>query len=150
MLLGISQNSQENTFNFENTFNTCNFIKKETLAQVFSRDFCGICKNTFLYRRPLVAASVWITFAVKLVNTGVTWYILTTWTHDHHVNWTHLSIYTYTLDTRRKLNSLIHVYLHSGHMTLAQVFYCEFCEIFKNIFFIEHFSWLLLNCKSSI
>ena len=28
--------------------------------------------------------------------------------------------------------------------TLAQVFSCEFCEIFKNIFFTEHLRWLLL------
>ena len=28
--------------------------------------------------------------------------------------------------------------------TLAHVFYCEFCEIPKNIFFTEHFWWLLL------
>ena len=26
---------------------TCNFIKKETLAQVFSCEFCEIFKNTF-------------------------------------------------------------------------------------------------------
>ena len=30
----------------------CNFIKKETLAQVFSCEFCEISKNTF-YRTPL-------------------------------------------------------------------------------------------------
>ena len=36
----------------------CNFIKKETLAQVFSCEFCEISKNTFLYRAPLVAASL--------------------------------------------------------------------------------------------
>ena len=29
--------------------------------------------------------------------------------------------------------------------TLAQVFSCEVCEIFKNIFFTEHLQWLLLN-----
>ena len=29
--------------------------------------------------------------------------------------------------------------------TLAQVFSCEFCEIFKNTIFIEHLWWLLLN-----
>ena len=29
--------------------------------------------------------------------------------------------------------------------TLTQVFYCEFCKIFKNIFFMEHLLWLLLN-----
>ena len=34
----------------------CNFIKKETLAQVFSCKFCEICKNTFSYRTALVAA----------------------------------------------------------------------------------------------
>ena len=33
---------------------TYNFIKKETLAQVFS---CEFSKNTFLHRAPVVAAS---------------------------------------------------------------------------------------------
>ena len=33
----------------------CNFIKKETLAQVFSCEFCEISKNTFSYRTTLVA-----------------------------------------------------------------------------------------------
>ena len=36
----------------------CNFIKKETLAQAFSCEFCEISKNTFFHRTPLVAASV--------------------------------------------------------------------------------------------
>ena len=31
----------------------CNFIKKETLAQVFSCEFCEISKNTFSYTTPL-------------------------------------------------------------------------------------------------
>ena len=35
----------------------CNFITKETLAQVFSSDFCQISKNTFFKKTPLVAAS---------------------------------------------------------------------------------------------
>ena len=35
-----------------------NFIKKETLVQVFSSEFCEISINTFFYRTPLVAASV--------------------------------------------------------------------------------------------
>ena len=34
-------------------FAACNFIKKETLAQVFSCQFCKISKNTFSYRTPL-------------------------------------------------------------------------------------------------
>ena len=31
------------------------FIKKETLAQLFSGEFCEISKNTFFYRKPPVA-----------------------------------------------------------------------------------------------
>ena len=36
----------------------CNFIKKETLAQVFSCEFYELSKDTFFYRTPSVAASV--------------------------------------------------------------------------------------------
>ena len=36
----------------------CNFIKKESLAQVFSSEFCKISKNTFFYKTLPVAASV--------------------------------------------------------------------------------------------
>ena len=32
-------------------------LKKETLVQVFSCEFCEISKNTFSYRTPPVAAS---------------------------------------------------------------------------------------------
>ena len=35
----------------------CNFIKKESLTQVFSCEFCEISKNTFFYGTPPVAAS---------------------------------------------------------------------------------------------
>ena len=35
----------------------CNFIKKETLTQVFSSEFGEISKNSFSYRKPLMAAS---------------------------------------------------------------------------------------------
>ena len=58
----ISQNSQENScakvsFLIKLHALACNFIKKETLAQVFSCEFSEISKNTFCYRTPLVAAS---------------------------------------------------------------------------------------------
>ena len=48
----ILQNSQENTcatasFVIKLQASACNFIKKETLARVFSFDFCEISKNTF-------------------------------------------------------------------------------------------------------
>ena len=34
----------------------CNFIKKESLAQVFSCEFCEIFKNTFFTEHPQVTA----------------------------------------------------------------------------------------------
>ena len=34
--------------------------------------------------------------------------------------------------------------------TLAQAFSCEFCEISKNTFFIEHLRWLLLYTHINI
>ena len=39
--------------------NACNFIQKETLAQVFSCEVCEISKNTFFYRTTLVVASAY-------------------------------------------------------------------------------------------
>ena len=54
VFLEILQNSQENTWA---KINNCNFIKKETVAQVFFRELCEICKSTFFYRTPPVAAS---------------------------------------------------------------------------------------------
>ena len=48
----ISQNTHENIWP-----EACNFIKKQTLKQVFSCEFCEIFKNTLLYRIPLVATS---------------------------------------------------------------------------------------------
>ena len=62
VFLEISQNSQENTcarVSFLRKLQTeaCNFIKRETLAQVFSCEFYKISKNTFSYRTPPVAAS---------------------------------------------------------------------------------------------
>ena len=34
--------------------------------------------------------------------------------------------------------------------TLAQVFYCEFCQISKGIFFLEHLRWLFLEFRYRI
>ena len=39
------------------TFEACYFIKTETLAQLFSCEFCEIPKNTFLHVTPPVVAS---------------------------------------------------------------------------------------------
>ena len=65
VFLEISQSSQENTFarvSFLIKLQACNFIKKETLAQVFSCELCEISKNTFSCRTRLVAASVMMNF----------------------------------------------------------------------------------------
>ena len=57
-----SQNSQENTF-ARVTFlmklqaDVCNFIKKETLAQMFCYEICEISKNTFFIEHLRVTAS---------------------------------------------------------------------------------------------
>ena len=42
----------------ENTGQACNFIKKESLAQVFSCEFCEISKNTFFTEQLRTTASV--------------------------------------------------------------------------------------------
>ena len=52
MLLKILQNTQENacarvSFLIKLQAEACNFIKKETVAQVFSCEFCEIFQNTF-------------------------------------------------------------------------------------------------------
>ena len=46
VFLKISQNSQKSTF-ARDCPQVCNFIRKETLAQVFSCEFREISKNTF-------------------------------------------------------------------------------------------------------
>ena len=46
----------------------CNLIKKETLALVLPCEFREISKNTFSYRRPPVAASVFIVLGVNKKN----------------------------------------------------------------------------------
>ena len=53
MFLKISQNAQENTcaracFLITMQAEACDLIKKETLAQVFSYEFCEIFKRPFL------------------------------------------------------------------------------------------------------
>ena len=47
----------------------CIFVKTETLAQVFSYEFCKISRNASLYRTPLVTASICLCFFVKHFST---------------------------------------------------------------------------------
>ena len=66
--LKISEKSQENTCAslFFKSFLPVNFIKKETLVQVFSCEFCEIFKNTFFHWTPPVAASGLCNYAVLM------------------------------------------------------------------------------------
>ena len=62
VFLEISQNSREKTcarFSFSIKLQALarNFIKKETLAQIFSYEFCEISKNAFSHRTPPLAVS---------------------------------------------------------------------------------------------
>ena len=64
VFLEILQNSQENTCATVSFF--CNFIRKETLAQVFSCEYCEISKNTFSTEHILATASGRNIFRPKL------------------------------------------------------------------------------------
>ena len=69
VLLEILQNSPESTcagvsFLIKLQVSACNFIKKETLAQVFSCEICEI-SNTFSFRAPPVDASVRLLQSLK-------------------------------------------------------------------------------------
>ena len=62
VFLKLSQNSPENTcarvsFSIKLQIEACNFIKKETLAQMLFCEFSEISNNTFPYRTPPVATS---------------------------------------------------------------------------------------------
>ena len=61
VFLKISQNPQENTFArvsfLTKLQEVCNFIKKETLAQVFFSEFCEIFKNNFFTEQFWATAS---------------------------------------------------------------------------------------------
>ena len=67
VFLRISQNSHETacariSFLIKLRTDPCNFIKKETLTQVFSCEFCEIFKNSFFY------ISYFLIRAVKVVS----------------------------------------------------------------------------------
>ena len=62
----------------------CYFIKGETLAQVFSCEFCEISKNTFSYRTPPVTASENL-LKLELFKYKTLVGILFLW-HIHHEN----------------------------------------------------------------
>ena len=86
VFLEISQNSQEKTcarvsFLINSRLQACNFIKKETLAMVFSCEFCEISKSTFSYRAPPVVASVLSCDICLVLILKVFFIVLIPWLH---------------------------------------------------------------------
>ena len=84
MFLEILQNLQENTcarvsFLIKLQVSVFNGIKKETLTQVFSCEFCEISKSTFSYRIPPVAASEFKRRCCWFVDGGLTWGVSLAW-----------------------------------------------------------------------
>ena len=64
-LFFIKKETLAQVFSCEFYYVLRNFIKKMTLAQAFSFEFCEIFKNTCFYRTPLVAASAIGSLVVK-------------------------------------------------------------------------------------
>ena len=118
MFLEISQNSQENTcarvsFWIKLRAWACNFIKKETLAQVSSYELCEISKNTsFTERLWTTASTVGRRCSIKK---GV------------HRNFARF--------TGKHLGQRLFFNYFIKKESLTRVFSCEFCEISKNTFF---------------
>ena len=74
--LEILQNSQENTcarisFLISWWPEAGSFIKKESLAQVFSYEFCEMFKKTFFYRTPTVTVLFLAGLLQRVSGTGV-------------------------------------------------------------------------------
>ena len=136
MFLEISQNSQECTcvrvsFLITLQDETWNFVKKETLVQVLSYEFCEISKNICSYRTFSVAASDWQTTASQ----------------SNSMSFLQLFKLRWIYRTIKKLKSSVtskdsvmekNVWLSLQIIkkgTLAQGFSCDFWKIFKNTFF---------------
>ena len=120
----------------------CNFIKKETPVQVFSCEFYLI--TPFFYRTPAFSSFIfdllWLQkqpFADVLQN---------------NCSWEFWNIHRKTPVLEPSLNkatcwSLPSIKLQAWWppaLLKIQLFFCEYCKIFKNSFFIEHPRLLLL------
>ena len=76
-----------------NSLKACNFVKKETLEQVFSCEFCEISKSTFLIEHLVAASMYWFkcyhctvsstVFPIQLKNTQE--YIITSFNKESKV-----------------------------------------------------------------
>ena len=94
----------------------CDFIKKETLAQLFACEFCETSKNTFLHRTPLVAASLISKFvSLKLEVLG--WWFFSTKTFLRKFSWRSklASVQFRFTASEKKLDYYYHEQYRSSH-----------------------------------
>ena len=102
----------------------CNFIKSESLAQLFSCEICEICRNTFFAENHRTTASDYSSINKSEEE---------------------------TLESEEVLESLYNKF--SGlkvcnSIKKRQVFSCGNCNFSNNTFFTEQFQWLLLRFNS--
>ena len=101
-----------------------NFIKKETLAQVFLCEFCEISKNTCSYRTPLVPASNSGPLRLKEICKLIS-----------HRNCTG-QYFSYSSDIT---GSLIQIFIYQGFWEYSLMRVCW--HVFLNEFFIRRRIW---------
>ena len=117
---------------FNNTSNRpkgCNLIKKETLAQMFSCEFCEISRNNFFYRAH-PGNWFWIKFckSYKEVCEGTS--LVKFWQSCHfNIKWRK------DLLKRKILNKV------AGHKHMFS--WCKFCEILRTPFLQKTSDWLI-------
>ena len=96
----------------------CNFIKKETLAQVFSCEFCEISKNTF--------------FTEHLWTTASAGEFLKSLRYRSRSHQTCSIKKVFLKFSQNSLKDTCARELYLKLEILAQVLSCKFCKIFKN------------------
>ena len=142
-----------------------NFIKKETLTQVFSYKFCEISKNTFLQNMSgwLLLTEIWLPYSfwekkLSIIVCQVFWnrskpeneyssktldanYIWNEWIKIRFLFRNSHQRCSVRNGVRKNYAKFTGKHLCQSlyfKTSLAQAFSCEFCEISKNIFFTEH------------
>ena len=95
-------------------FKACNFIKKETLTQVFSCEFWEISKNTFLHRTVTFGDCFWNTFSIEHLR--VTVFMLQL---NHHQSY-HFRVFPINADCLYLLHSPFMAYFFEDILKLKK------------------------------
>ena len=131
----------------------CNFIKKETLAQLFSWEFCEISKNNFFDRIPPAAASVLITdifqlWRIFLIDLLVFFTSLSIFFTSFSISAIQVSTFLQQRDILRMQFSktdrrdFLQKTPHSSMRTLTLIF------IFTEVIILKRKPWIFFVCKN--